>query len=127
MNKYGKFAMEAWRTIAPAEYNRLGNPTKFFTQLGEEAAIQVANLEIEIAGPDTPGESYLQKVGRLNAARSQAEEIVRVETLTPHPEPREEPELDPITELQHELHAINRDLNEELSILDQQARPEPLA
>ncbi len=122
MNKYGQHAMEVWRTIVPEEYSRLENPLEFFTQLGEEAAIQVENLGREIAGPDTPGESYLEKVGRLNAARSQAEEIVRAETLTPHPEASEEPEdpeLDPVTEFLHANNAIRAELNEELSILDQ--------
>lgn len=122
MNSYGRHAMEAWKTIVPEEYNRLENPTEFFTQLGEEAADQVARLQIELAGPDSPGETYLQKVGRLNAARSQAEEIVREETLTPHPEPSEEPEeeeLDPITELLHGLHENHRELNEFHSYLDQ--------
>lgn len=122
MNKYGRHAMEAWKMIVPVEYERLENPMEFFTQLGEEAAIQVERLEREIAGPDTPGESYLQKVGRLNAARSQAEEIVREETLTPHPESSEEPEeeeLDPITELLHGLHENRRELNEFHSYLDQ--------
>ena len=37
-------------------------------------------------GPDPVGEGYLEKVGRLNAARMQAEEIVLSELILPAPE-----------------------------------------
>ncbi|WP_035777109.1 hypothetical protein, partial [Arthrobacter sp. H5] len=48
-----------------------------------EAMHQVGELQYKLAGPDPKGETYLEKVGRLNASRMQAEEIVRVEMLTP--------------------------------------------
>jgi hypothetical protein len=44
--------------------------------LGEQIAGQIDELADEIAGDDPPGEGYLAKVGRLTAARWQAEEIV---------------------------------------------------
>ncbi len=44
---------------------------------------QVGALQYQIAGPDPEGKTYLQKVGRLNASRMQAEEIIRVQMLTP--------------------------------------------
>ena len=83
MNTYGKFAQEAWRTTAPAEYALIPGPQAWFEALGEEAAQRVGELMMELAGPDPVGESYLEKVGRLNASRMQAEEIVRAEMLTP--------------------------------------------
>lgn len=92
MNTYGKFAQEAWKTTAPAEYALIPDPDQWFEALGEEAAQRVGELMMELAGPDPVGETYLEKVGRLNAAKMQAEEIVRAEMLTPDPSAQEEPE-----------------------------------
>ena len=94
MNTYGKFAQEAWRTTAPAEYALIPDPAQWFEQLGEEAAQRVGELMMELAGPDRKGETYLEKVGRLNASKMQAEEIVRAEMLTPDPSVQEEPDED---------------------------------
>ena len=94
MNTYGKFAQEAWKTTAPAEYALIPDPDQWFESLGEEAAQRVGELMMELAGPDRKGESYLEKVGRLNASKMQAEEIVRAEMLTPDPSVQQEPEED---------------------------------
>ncbi|MEB2528718.1 TnpV protein [Kocuria rosea] len=92
MNTYGKFAQEAWRATAPTEYALIPDPDQWFEALGEEAAQRVGELMMELAGPDPMGETYLEKVGRLNASKMQAEEIVRAEMLTPDPSVQEEPE-----------------------------------
>ena len=94
MNTYGKFAQEAWKTTAPAEYALIPDPVQWFEALGEEAAQRVGELMMELAGPDRKGETYLEKVGRLNASKMQAEEIVRAEMLTPDPSVQQEPEED---------------------------------
>ena len=94
MNTYGKFAQEAWKTTAPAEYALIPDPEQWFEALGEEAAQRVGELMMELAGPDRKGETYLEKVGRLNASKMQAEEIVRAEMLTPDPSVQQEPEED---------------------------------
>jgi hypothetical protein len=94
MNTYGKFALEAWRTTAPAEYALIPDPVQWFEALGEEASVRVEDLTRELAGPDPAGETFLEKWGRLNAAKLQAEEIVRAEMLTPDPSVQEEPEED---------------------------------
>ena len=47
-----------------------------------------------LAGKDTPGEGYLEKVGRLNAAKMQAEEIVLAETVYSTVEDQDEDETD---------------------------------
>ena len=83
MNKYGKFAQETWKMTAPSQYALIPDPEEFFRNLGEEAMQRVGELQYELAGPDPKGENYLEKVGRLNASRMQAEEIVRAEMLTP--------------------------------------------
>ena len=91
MNKYGRQAQEAWKAVSPTRYSQIQDPEDFFTKLGEEAQEQVDGLLLKIAGPDPQGEGYLEKVGRLNAARNQAEEIVRYDLLSP-PETEDEDE-----------------------------------
>jgi hypothetical protein len=92
MNRYGRQAETMWKQACPGRYAELEDPEAFFTDLGEQAMEMVLELEVRIAGPDVPGEGYLEKVGRLNAARNQAEEIARAEILAP-PE-TEEPETE---------------------------------
>ena len=62
--------------------------TRFFTELGEQAAGEIEELQMQLAGPDPVGERYLEKVGRLNAARMQAEEKVLAELILVAPEDR---------------------------------------
>ena len=113
MNTYGKFAQEAWRTTAPAEYALIPDPDQWFEQLGEEASIRVEDLTTALAGPDPVGETFLEKWGRLNAAKMQAEEIVRAEMLTPDPSVQHEPEEDEdpesgMAETLEEMKELNR-------------------
>ncbi|WP_270451712.1 TnpV protein [Kocuria marina] len=92
MNTYGKFAQETWKMTAPAEYALIPDPDQWFEQLGEEASIRVDDLMMALAGPDPVGETFLEKWGRLNASKMQAEEIVRAQMLTPDPSVQQEPE-----------------------------------
>ena len=125
MNTYGKFAQEAWRTTAPAEYALIPDPVQWFEALGEEAAQRVGELMMELAGPDPMGETYLEKVGRLNASKMQAEEIVRAEMLTPDPSVQQEPEEDEeesgVTQMLRVVEQINR---EDRAYWDEVARQE---
>ena len=122
MNTYGKFAQNAWKTLAPSQYELIVDPETWFTNLGEEAENSVDSLSVQIAGHDSPGETYLEKVGRLTAAKMQAEEIVRAEMLTPQPEDlEEEPDEDqePSTmgvylEYMKEVNRLHRETLEEL-------------
>ena len=125
MNTYGKFAQEAWKTTAPAEYALIPDPVQWFEALGEEAAEQVGELMMALAGPDRKGETYLEKVGRLNASKMQAEEIVRAEMLTPGPSVQQEPEEDEeesgVTQMLRVVEQINR---EDRAYWDEVARQE---
>jgi urease accessory protein UreH len=89
MNHYGAMAERHWRETAPRRYRELENPEAFFTELGEEVQSRVLDLAAQLAGPDLPDEEYLQKLGRLNAAKNQAEEIVLTELVWIEPEPAE--------------------------------------
>ena len=103
MNKYGHMAMRHWQKHLPDRFGAIpeSDRTRFFTDLGEQAASQISELQIQLAGPDPDGEGYLEKVGRLNAVRQQAEEIVLPELilLAPTHDPEEEDDSLPPEEL----------------------------
>lgn len=80
MNRYGQQAMEHWRTHRPAAYAQLEDPTAFFTRIGSELEATIERLTDQIAGPDLPGEDYLDKVARLNTARSTATELAKADS-----------------------------------------------
>jgi hypothetical protein len=96
MNHYGMMARQHWARWLPRRYSQIQNPNSFFSTLGEEVSQAIAALAPEIAGGGPPGETYLARVGRLNAARRQAEETVLKELvlLDPEPEVSEDPAQD---------------------------------
>jgi hypothetical protein len=81
MNKYGRLAMSHWQKHDPDRYRAIPDKQAFFTELGEQAELEIQQLEEALAGPDRPGEAYLEKVGRLNMARLAAEEQVLAELI----------------------------------------------
>jgi len=86
MNQYGAQAQRHWQTHLLARYTAIPDPEAYFRQLGDQIAEQVAQLARTIAGPDPLHESYLQKVGRLNMARLEAEDQI-LRQMLPAPEP----------------------------------------
>lgn len=90
MNNYGEMAREYWARAAPVRYAELPQPEVFFADLGEQILTRVDQLVPSLAGPDLPDETYLQKVGRLNAAKKQAEEIVLADMVWIPPETSED-------------------------------------
>lgn len=122
MNRYGKHAQESWKMLAPSQYAMIEDPEAWFTRLGQDAETSVGELTGQIAGPDPEGERYLEKVGRLNAAKAQAEEIVRAEMLTPQDQDptgedeEDEPSLIGVhLESMRDLKALHREALEELN------------
>ena len=100
MNRYGVMAQSHWARWLPRRYATISDPDSFFSTLGLETARQIDELAAELAGEDQPGEGYLEKAGRLTAARSQAEEIILPQRvlLPPESEMGEDPEEnDPAT------------------------------
>lgn len=105
MNRYGKLAMEHWQRTDPARYQQIPDPTTFFTQAGQRAETEIQQLADSLMDPDPPDEEFLTKVGRLRAARQQAEEIVLSGLLIPEPEPEtESPASDPVSEAKRAIH-----------------------
>ncbi|HEX5117834.1 MAG TPA: hypothetical protein VFW65_21840 [Pseudonocardiaceae bacterium] len=87
MNEYATRAAEHWRTFLPNRYRQISNPDQYFQRLGQEVETEIAELTEALAGDDLPGEDYLGKVGRLTAARRQAEEKVLAERVLLPAEP----------------------------------------
>jgi hypothetical protein len=95
MNKYGRMAIRHWEKTDPDRFQQIPERDRetFFTELGERAEMEIQQLQDQLAGPDPAGESYLEKVGRLNMARLQAEERVLPELiLVPPPSSSEQDE-----------------------------------
>src|ERR1035438_6755064 len=92
MNHYGATAERHWARWLPERYATIKDPGSFFSTLGQEVAQQIADLTVDLAGDDPPGEGYLVKVGRLNMARLQAEEIILHEQVLLPPEPGADPD-----------------------------------
>jgi hypothetical protein len=94
VNRYGLMAQRHWAQWLPQRYATISEPDSYFSTLGQEAATQIEELTLELAGDDQPGEQYLAKAGRLTAARSRAEEIVLPQRvlLAPEPQTSEDPE-----------------------------------
>lgn len=105
MNKYGELARRHWTRSDPQRTAALEDPETFFHRLGEEAETEIQALSAQLAGPDQPGEEYLEKVGRLNMARLQAEEAVLQELiLIPGPAESEAPATDSLNATMREVH-----------------------
>ena len=69
MNKYGKQAMDHWKSAAPQRYSQIENPTQFFSDLGQQVETQVLDLAEQLTAPDQPGEDSSEKSGRAIALR----------------------------------------------------------
>ncbi|QUY61712.1 hypothetical protein [Gulosibacter molinativorax] len=81
MTHYQTLARTHWTRYAPTRVEAIPNPDEFFQMLGQQVHEQVTELTVQLAGQDRAGESYLEKVGRLGAARLRAEEIVLTELV----------------------------------------------
>lgn len=91
MNRYGAQLMRQWQQNDPKRYQAIEDKQDFFEALGSEAQREIETLAAAIAGPDRPGETYLEKVARLNTARVNAESDVLRGMLAPDPH---DPEID---------------------------------
>jgi hypothetical protein len=118
MNRYGRQAMRHWTQFDPERVAAIANPEAFFTTLGEEVMQEIETLARTLEGQDSPGESYLEKVARLNTARFTAEgEVLREMVLIPSPSEDEDEE--PWDEATVEWFARRRrELQEEQDELD---------
>jgi hypothetical protein len=91
MNRYGALLMRQWKRADPQRFRAIPDPAAFFTEKGEELEAGIETLAQTLAGPDRPGETYLEKVARLASARQTAESDLVREAMIPEPEGDEEP------------------------------------
>jgi hypothetical protein len=87
MNQYGTRARQHWQKYLPTQFQQLDDPDSFFSNLGEQIAQRVESLAEDLAGDDPPGEGYMDKLGRLNMARRDAESQIMREMALLEPEP----------------------------------------
>ena len=97
MNKYGAQAMAHWKTHAPQRFQNLDDPTRFFTEIGEEIQAAVTSHRDEILGPPRPNETAEAYRLRSYQALTAAEELVLDDHHLLQPETTEQDEADPIT------------------------------
>ena len=86
MNDYGRMALDHWRRWLPQRYSQIEDPNSFFSTLGDQAAKRIADLTLDLAGEDPPGEAFMDKLGRLNNAAQRAREMVLPEMVLLAPE-----------------------------------------
>ena len=82
MNRYGQLLMRQLQSTSPGRFAQIANPEAFFTRRGQELETEIQTLADALAGPDRPGESYLEKAARLTTARINAESDLMREYLT---------------------------------------------
>jgi hypothetical protein len=96
MNEYGRMALDHWQQHLPERYRRIEDPNSFFSTLGDQVATRIADLTLDLAGQDPVGETFMDKLGRLNNASQRAREIVLPEMVLLAPEiDEDEDETDP--------------------------------
>ncbi|MDN5933096.1 MAG: TnpV protein [Pseudonocardia sp.] len=96
MTDYGAMAQRHWAKWLPQRYSQVPEPkTAFFTDLGRQVELEIEDLALTLEGPDEPGETYLQRVGRMNNARQRAREMILPEQILLTPEPGADPDEEP--------------------------------
>ena len=90
MNEYGQMALDHWQRWLPERYSQIEDPNSFFSTLGDQVATRIADLTLELAGEDPPGETFMNKLGRLNNAAQRAREMVLPEMVLLDPETDED-------------------------------------
>jgi hypothetical protein len=87
MNKFEPMITNHWKTHLPHAWSQLSDEQAqaMVAASASELEAEIQTLAASIAGPDQPGETYQQKVGRLTMARRDAESDLISEFL-PQPE-----------------------------------------
>ena len=84
MNEYGQLARTYWRTALPSRCSTLTDA--FFTDLGRQVAVAIADLAGELEAVAELSSSYLTRVGQLQAIAAQARELVLADLVYLPPE-----------------------------------------
>lgn len=87
MGPLATMAAQWYQEYLPQVYDKIADKEKYFGQLGDRAQQEIQQVADALAGTDPPGETFLQKAGRLQAAEQAATELVMRETLMSQPPP----------------------------------------
>ncbi len=98
MNRYAQIALDQHRRHRPLEHSRIDDPTRFFTEIGEQIQAEITSRRDEILGPPRPGESAEAYRLRSYQALATAEELVLADHHLFQPETGEIDGDDPITD-----------------------------
>lgn len=96
--RYTAMVRQYWTRYRPAATAQLPDPEAFFQRLGTQIATEVAAFAHQLQGGDWPGETHVEKIGRVNAVTNQAQERVLAELLY-----SAAPEMSPVEELEELL------------------------
>lgn len=86
MNQYGRRAQRHWQEFRPGRIAEIDDPEAFFTELGADVQdeVRVRWTAERLSAPVVVGESYLERAGRLQQMRHEAEgEVLRELVLLP--------------------------------------------
>lgn len=115
MNRYAQIALDQHRRHRPLEHSLIGDPTRFFTEIGTQIQAEVTSLRDEILGPPRTGETPEDYRLRSYQALTAAQETILADHHLFQPETEESAEpdgTDPDLERYfHDLAAINRTIH----------------
>lgn len=86
MNQYGRRAQQHWQEFRPGHIAAIDDPEAFFTELGADVRDEVRTrwTAERLSTPAVVGESYLERAGRLQQLRHEAEaEVLHELVLLP--------------------------------------------
>jgi len=95
MNRFGHQAWNHWRTWLPQRLAELDDPQAYFTALGREVERSIVARWQDMcdASPARADEGYLERAGRLNMLRLEAEGTTVRELVLITPEEPDTPDL----------------------------------
>ncbi|WP_440581098.1 hypothetical protein [Streptomyces sp. PT19] len=86
MNQYGRLAQQHWQELRSGRIAEIDDPEAFFTELGSDVQddVRVRWTVERLNAPAVAGESFLERAGRLQHLRHEAEgEVLRELVLLP--------------------------------------------
>ncbi|MFF8431130.1 hypothetical protein ACF07Y_39540 [Streptomyces sp. NPDC016566] len=86
MNRYGRLAQQHWQEFRPGSIAELDDPEAFFAELGSDVQdeVRVRWSAERVTALTVVGESYLERAGRLQQMRHDAEaDVLRELVLLP--------------------------------------------
>jgi TorA maturation chaperone TorD len=116
-----KQVRDYWTTVRSEQLSQMdpSDADRFFEELAQQITDRTMDLATSLEGSDEPGESYLEKVGRVNRASSAARERAWSELVyEPFPSTSDQ-ESEAPTDHEASLNEMARALREEQDLAEQ--------